>query len=388
MRTRRPGCAGAQCKWVTPRYVSVAWNPEPLRAVPQRRRRWPYVIAALGVLGVLYLAVAGGAARATSDIAAQAAQQRDRGNFGEAAALYRQVAQRTSPLFVFARGAVNAAALDEERTLLAWARALASQGKVDEALGLAAKVTAPSLLTEAQATRGSLLLDAARASAAAGDYGTALLRLRQLQHLVPVTPVAAQGAALMADYEVGAARSIAAAGHGTDAVALLDDALNRGSSGRAAAQAALPDALLTAAREQLAATSYKEAAASLQRLVHDFPNSPAARTAHALMSERQSVAGTLTDKRGTAISGQVRLSSNFQNLGGSYLTSGPFYYATANGTGDFRFDAVPVGGPYVLEVFRSGDWTTLIDPTSGRPAQPVNVAPLEPVDLTFVVFPT
>jgi tetratricopeptide (TPR) repeat protein len=368
--------------------VSLDWTADLFRPPPPRRRRWPYVLGGVATLGLLYVSVAGGAAKATGDLAAQAAQQRDRGNYGEAAALYLEMARRTSPLFVFAHGAVNAAALDEQRTVLAWARSLAAHGQVDQALGLAASVTDPSVLTEAQATRGSLLLDAAKASASAGDYGTALLRLRQLQHLVPVTPVAAQGAALIAEYEVGAARSVAAAGRGTDAVALLDDALNRGPSGRAAAEAALPSALLAAGQEQIAATSYKEAAASLQRLVHDYPNSAPARTARSLLSQRQSVSGTLTDKRGQAISGQVRLSSNFQNLGGSYLTSGPFFYATASATGDFRFDAVPVGGPYVLEVFRGGDWTTLIDPSTGRPAQPVNVAPLEPVDLTFVVFPS
>jgi len=47
-----------------------------------------------------------------------------------------------------------------------------------------------------------------------------------------------------------------------------------------------------------------------------------------------------------------------------------------------------VGGPYILEVFTGGNWTTLVDPTSGQPAHPVKVSALVPVDLTFVVLPS
>jgi hypothetical protein len=49
---------------------------------------------------------------------------------------------------------------------------------------------------------------------------------------------------------------------------------------------------------------------------------------------------------------------------------------------------VPIGGPYVLEVFSGGNWTTLINPTTNQPADPVRVAALEPVVLTFVVLPS
>ena len=54
-----------------------------------------------------------------------------------------------------------------------------------------------------------------------------------------------------------------------------------------------------------------------------------------------------------------------------YQTSGPFYHATADASGDFIFSDVPIGGPYVLEVFADGNWTTLIDPTTNQPAHPV-----------------
>jgi hypothetical protein len=72
---------------------------------------------------------------------------------------------------------------------------------------------------------------------------------------------------------------------------------------------------------------------------------------------------------------------------GGYLTSGPFYYSNADKNGNFTIGGVPVGGPYVLEVFHDGNWTTLIDPSTGQPADPVMVAPLEPAALTFIVIP-
>ncbi len=47
-----------------------------------------------------------------------------------------------------------------------------------------------------------------------------------------------------------------------------------------------------------------------------------------------------------------------------YQTSAPFYNTTADASGDFTFRSVPIGGPYVLEVFSDGNWTTLINPTT------------------------
>lgn len=364
--------------------MSVDWNWEP---PARRRRRWPWALAFVATVGVAFLGVAGGAARSTADAAAEAAAQRAHGDFGRAAALYLQIAKRGSPLYVLARNSVAGAALEEQKTLLAWARSLAAQGRIDQALHLAGGVTDPSLRASAAEERAALLLGAAKSAAAGGDYGAALLRLQELQRLEPVSPVAAQGVALLAQYEVGEAHSLVVAGRGADAVDVLDDAMRRGPADRAAAMAVMPDALLAAGQEDVAALSFKEAAAMFQRLVKEYPATPQAATARSVLNRRQPVAGTLTDKKGSPISGQIRLSSDFQNLGGSYLTSGPFFYSTADANGNFLIDSVPVGGPYVLEVFRNGGWTTLIDPTSGRPAEPVNVTPLEPVDLTFVVLP-
>ena len=56
-----------------------------------------------------------------------------------------------------------------------------------------------------------------------------------------------------------------------------------------------------------------------------------------------------------------------------YQTSAPFFYTTSDASGDFTFSAVPIGGPYVLEVFSDGNWTTLINPTTNQPANPVTV---------------
>ena len=41
----------------------------------------------------------------------------------------------------------------------------------------------------------------------------------------------------------------------------------------------------------------------------------------------------------------------------------------------------------MLEVFHNGDWTTLIDPSTGQPANPVSVTELQPVAMTFIILP-
>jgi hypothetical protein len=100
------------------------------------------------------------------------------------------------------------------------------------------------------------------------------------------------------------------------------------------------------------------------------------------------VSGILVARSGAPESGPVRLSTNYKaQPGGTYRTSGPFILSTADSSGDFTFGSVPVGGPYVLEFFAAGNWTTLIDPTNGQPSHPVKVTSLIPVDLTFVVLP-
>jgi tetratricopeptide (TPR) repeat protein len=355
---------------------------------PRRRARWRWAVLAIAVVVVGLLAVAGGAALSTADASKQAAQLSREGRYAEAVALYQEVARRTGPLYLLARGTVNAAPLDEQRTMLGWAAALAAQGRVDAALRLAQNVTEPRLRSEASSARARLLLAAARSSAASGDYATAVVRLQQLAQLVPESPAALQTTALLPQYEVGEAHSLMDSGDGVDAVALLDSVAGQGVAGHAAASQALPGALLAAGTEELHDLSYAEATATLRRLVNSYGATAPARAARSILGSREPVGGTLTERGGAPISGEVRLSSNFQNLGSGYVTSGPFFYSSAASTGDFIVHGVPQGGPYVLEVFHNGDWTTLIDPTTGRPADPVSVDSLAPVDLTFIVLPS
>ena len=137
----------------------------------------------------------------------------------------------------------------------------------------------------------------------------------------------------------------------------------------------------------MSAFSFVEARTTLQRLVSAYSRSAEAQRARGMLSAGQPVSGTLVDRTGHPIGGRVRLSSHFTALGDGYITGGPFYPSTADAKGDFMVQAVPVGGPYVLEVFHNGDWTTLVDPGSGQPADPVTVKPLEPAALAFIVLP-
>jgi hypothetical protein len=148
----------------------------------------------------------------------------------------------------------------------------------------------------------------------------------------------------------------------------------------------MPAALLAAARQEIQAQSYVEAASDLQRLVSTFAGSTEARAGNRLLDAGQPVTGTLVDRSGQPLSGQVRLSSHFFSEPGGYLTSGPFYTTTADSDGNFRFDAIPPGGPYVFEVFRNGNWMTFVDPKTGQPANPVNVAPVTPTSLVFITI--
>jgi hypothetical protein len=272
--------------------------------------------------------------------------------------------------------------------MLAWAKALAAAGKVDSAVALIGSVTDPGLAVQAAAERDSLLLQAAAAAALRGDYVIAVLRLQQLISSDPGSSQSATAAAMLPDEEVGQAAALVAAGHGADALAILDAVMAAASTpARAKAQAAYPRALLSAGREQLTAYSYVEARGTLQRLVSTFSRSGEAQRARALLAAGQPVSGTLVDRGGHPIAGPVRLSSNFTALPGAYFTSGPFTYATADAHGDFLFGGVSVGGPYVLEVFHNGNWTTLVDPSTGQPSDPVTVKALEPAVLAFIVLP-
>ena len=352
-------------------------------------RRGPLAALVATVLLAVFAGVAAGAARATADAASTAASLTAAGHYAAAIALDEEIAKRTGPLFLLDRTDPQNAQLSAERTMLAWAASIERAGSVDQAVVLAGLVTDPRLASSAGTERASLLLEAAKRDAQRGDYVTALTRLDEIQNLglAATTPVQAQVNQLQPAYSVGAAGLLTAQGHGSEAVRLLDAASRAGGAAAAAAADVYPQALLAAGEEQIAAQSYKEAGTTLQQLVSDYGDTAEALHARALLRAPQPVSGALVDRAGAPLSGQVRLSSHFFNESGGYLTTGPFYYSRADANGNFRFDSVPQGGPYVLEVFHGGDWTTFVDPNTGQPANPVSVTPLQPVDLAFIAVP-
>jgi tetratricopeptide (TPR) repeat protein len=359
-----------------------------VEVVARRRRRWPFLLLIVLVAGAAYLGMAGGAASATASAAALARSLTASGAYAEAIQLDDAIALRTGPIYVFDRNDVVAAPLDAQRVMLAWAQALDRQGRFDEALAVVDEVASPQLGAAAANERGRILIDAARGDAAKSDYPDAVARLQQLLSGRPPLALSREGAALLAQYQVAEAGILVLRGNGADAVTLLGQVSHEGGGAPALAAQAYPAALLGAGQEELSLDSYKEAAATLQQLVRQYPGSGQAGQAQSMLSDPQPVTGTLVQRGGDPFSGQVRLSSNFTSqAGGYYTTSGPFYYADADASGTFRFDAIPVGGPYVLEVFRDGDWTTYVNPATGQPATPVNVTALVPVNLSFVELP-
>ncbi|MFN2582747.1 MAG: carboxypeptidase-like regulatory domain-containing protein [Candidatus Dormibacteria bacterium] len=345
------------------------------------------MLLAVVAVAVVVVAVSLGAAHATADAASTAARLAADGQYAASIALDTTISTRTGPLYVLDRGDVAEAQLNAQRTMLTWAAALDRQGKVDQAVAMAGTVTDPRLAATANQERAALLLEAAKAAASRGDYSAALARLGQVTtlRLNGASQVATQVAQLQPQYEVGAAHALAVSGDGVDAVALLDSAAHGG--GQAAAGAEYPHALLVAGMQEMRQLSFKEAATTLQRLVSTYAGTAEARQASTLLRAGQPVSGTLVDKSGHALSGQVRLSSHYFTEPGGYLTTGPFYYSRADSDGNFRFDSVPQGGPYVFEVFHGGNWTTFVDPNTNQPAEPVTITPLAPVDLSFITVP-
>jgi hypothetical protein len=352
-----------------------------------RKRRWPILVVAFVVVLVVLLAVALGAARATGDAASAAAQLVSEQRYGTAVALYRAIARRTGPVYLFDRGDVADAPLNAQRTMLAWAASLAQAGNADQAVALTRAVTDPRLLTAARQEESNLLLAAAKAEAARGSYAAALQRLQQLTApgLAGNGP-AGQVTQLRIQYLVAEAQALLGAGDGIHAVAALDEAAQLGQGGAAAAAPLLPAALLAAANQEIEAASYTEAATMLQRLTSEYGGASQARQARSLLDSGQPVTGTLVDRSGRPISATVRLSSHFFSEPGGYRTSGPFFYTDADSDGNFRFDSIPPGGPYVFEIFHGGNWVTFVDPNTGQPANPVTVAPLAPADLAFITL--
>lgn len=303
-----------------------------------------------------------------------------------AVSLDEAVAGRSGLFMILDPGAASAAEREAQVARIAWAKQLAAAGSVDTAVTVLSQVHQPSLTAEVEQTRAQILLDAAAAEIKGGDAQLALRRLTQAAQGSTDTATLTTIAGLRTSAEVAAAAELVGAGHAPDALTLLDDASAHG--GAPAAAAAYPATLLAAAQAEIALLDYQEAAAALQRLVSSFGATQQAQTARQLLGARQSVSGTLVDSAGHGAAGRVRLSTHFTQLNsGGYVTGGPFYTGTSNSTGDFTIAGVPVGGPYVLEYYRDGNWMTLVDPRTDQPANPVTVGPLAPQDLAFIVLP-
>jgi tetratricopeptide (TPR) repeat protein len=332
-----------------------------------------------------------GAAAGTSMSASIASRLAADGYYANAVAVDEAIAQRSGPLYFLDGGASGAAATAAETTVVEWAAALGRKGQVDAAVSLYRSVTSPpSLHRQAVDAMGALLVKTAAADAAAGHYLDAIQRLDEIATLAPATPAGAQaGRALPVD-QAGEARLLVAAGRASDAVTLLTTVLAEHSApATRIATSLFPSALLAAGQENLIHDSYKEAVLALDQLVASYPTTAEASQAVAMLAAPQVVTGTLVTHSGLPVSGRVRLSSNYKaEPGGMYETSAPFFFTTADSSGDFTFAAVPVGGPYVFEVLSGGNWTTLINPATNQPVNPVTVTPLVPVDLTFVVLPS
>ncbi len=359
-------------------------------AYPPARRRWPLAGFALAALIMATVGVAAGAAASTADAASMAAHLEAAGDYAGAIAIDRVIEGRTGLLYVIDATAASDAARAEQQTTFAWARALGRAGKIDQAVSVYRSVTAASLRGQATEAIAALLYSSAAADAARGAYPSAILRLEQVVRLASDTADGGQAHRQLPIEEAADAQALLTAGHGADAVAMLDTVIQAGSAAATStANSIYPEALLVAGQEDVAQQAFKEAVTTLQRLVTHFAGTPQAAQAQAMLTAPVSVSGTLVDKNGVPLSAAVRLSTNYKaEPGGTYKTSGPFYTATADASGDFVFTSVPIGGPYVLEVFSDGAWTTLVDPVSGLPAHPVKVTALVPVLLTFVVIPS
>jgi tetratricopeptide (TPR) repeat protein len=353
-------------------------------------RRWPIAGLVIGALITVAFGTAAGAAGATAAAVSTAARLEASGDFARAIAIDETIEGRSGLPFVFDSSAAADAARTEELTLLAWARALGRAGRIDEAVALYRSVTAGPVRSRATDALAVLLYTSSVREAGRGAYRSAILRLEQVIALAPRTADGKLAVRQLPFYQAGEARQLLAAGRAADAVAALDTIAAEGSpQATQTAESLYPPALLVAGQEAVAQQSYKEALVYLRRLVAQFPGTAQASQALAMLSAPVPVSGTLVSRSGTPASGPVRLSTHYTaEPGGTYRTSGPFYYSTSDAAGDFIFKAVPVGGPYILEVFTGGNWTTLINPGNGQPAHPVRVTALVPVDLTFVVLPS
>ncbi len=369
-----------------PPLAPPAW-PEP---VAYRARHWPIVLLVIAGMVTAVAGVTVGAATGTAAAASTAATLAAGGDYARAIAIDEAISIRSGPLYVLDPGAAASAAGAAEQTLMAWAAALGRTGKVDQAVALYRSVTAPSLRKQALDDLAALLFKTSANDANQADYPNAILRLDEIARLAPATPGGSEAARQLPIDQAGEAGLLIIAGRAADAVSILDSVVREHSAqATRTADSLFPSALLAAGEEDVSHDFYGEAIVELQQLVTGFPASAEAAQAEALLAAPQAVTGTLVTHVGAPVSGRIRLSSNYKaEPNGMYQTSAPFFYTTSDASGDFTFTNVPIGGPYVLEVFSGGNWTTLINPTTNQPADPVRVAALVPVVLTFVVLPS
>jgi tetratricopeptide (TPR) repeat protein len=348
-------------------------------------------VAAVLVLGPLVAAggVELGGLRAVSGSVGDAQRYYDAHSYERAVAVYRAVAAQTGPLYLLAHNQVDAAGVDAERTLLAWASALAAAGRVDDALAALGQVTDPALVADREREAAQIALDDARAQAAAGRFDVALRRLDQALGSLPPPELAAQAQQLRPPYALGAARLLLQRGDAAGAVTALDDlvAASPNSPDGLRALALLPDAVLAAGRQALDRNDETTALRDLDRVIARFPGTQQAAAAQALLAAPQPVQGQLVRHDGTPVAGAlVRLGSHYRPVYGGYETQPPYYVSRTDAHGDFSFAAVPLGD-YVVEVQQGDGWTTILTP-DGQPAYRVAIQALTPVDLAFVVVPS
>lgn len=368
--------------------VVVSAPPPPGR--PSHRRAVVAASILVPVIGFAGLELGG--LLAVGRAQSQAQDLRNQGHYDQAVAVYRVIGEQGGAVLLLARGAVDSAPADAGQTILDWATSLDRSGHADQALSLLEN--APALpgvaLPEPDAARehAGIALRSARAEAAAGHWAVALQRLDQLGAGSPPADLAAQADQLRPTYTLNAAQQLLDEGQAIQAVAALDTLIRQAGSAPEASQAQglLPRALLAAGQQALDAHDQSTALTDLQRLVSDFGSTAQARQARVLLRAPQSVTGTVVRGSTPVARLQLRLGSHFTQVGSGYRTSGPYYYATTDSRGDFTVDAVPVDGPYVVELLENGGWTTTVGPDG--PAYEFTVQPLTPVDLAFVVLPS
>lgn len=368
--------------------VVVSVPPPPSRGSNQRA-----VVATLLLAPVIgFLGIELGGMAAMGNAQSQVASLRGSGHFDQAIAVDRAMENRGGVTLLFAHGAIGSAAADAGRTVLAWAGALDARGRAGDALALLENASSLGGVDlpqpDARRAHADIALRSAQAEAKAGHWDVALHRLDQLRDNDPPAELAAKAEALRPTYALQAAHMLLDAGHAADAVLALDDVVRQAGSAPegSQAQALLPRALLAAGQEALDSHDQAQALGFLQRLVADFATTSQARTARSLLHAPQSVTGTVVRGSTPVARLQIRLGSNFHQVGSAYQTSAPYFYATTDSRGDFTIDSVPVGGPYVVELLQDGMWTTTVG--QDGPAYQFTVQPLTPVDLAFVVLPS